>query len=76
MRPGWFWRTTEQLGQDCGLSIGTVKKAKKELLSSRLIECRRGPYRTEKQRSPNWYRVLRLNEIIEKGDVSCVTNSI
>lgn len=57
----WFYRTNEQLCADTGLSINTIKKAKKELLRAGLIETSRGiKYITghAPKSQPTKYRIL------------------
>lgn len=34
----FFWRSNEDLAQDCGVSLPTLKRAKKELLETDLIQ--------------------------------------
>jgi hypothetical protein len=60
----FFFRTNEELAVDCGISLATLKRAKKELLETDLIESWKGHCRdpetgkfTEKQFT--FYRILR-----------------
>ena len=34
----WFWRSNQELAQDCNMRIGKIKRAKKELREKGLIE--------------------------------------
>lgn len=54
---GWFFRSMETLAEDTGLSISTLKVAKKELIINHLIDVKRGKMVKTKQRSPDYYRL-------------------
>lgn len=60
----FFFRTNEDLAVDCGMSLATLKRAKKELLATDLVQSWKGHCvdsatgkRTEKQFT--FYRILK-----------------
>jgi hypothetical protein len=72
---GWFWRTEDKFASDTNLSKSTIKSSKKMLLASHFIECRRNGNRSETQRSPNDYRVLKYQEVLERRRAAANLNS-
>lgn len=43
----YFYRTDSDLAEDSGLSLSTVKRAKKELIDAGLIKCNLSPFVSE-----------------------------
>lgn len=54
---GWFFRSMRDLAKDSGLNLKTVVNAKKELLKTNYICCRRGQYESNNYRASDCYKI-------------------
>ncbi len=54
---GWFYRSLNDLTKDTGLSIGSVKSAKKELIAGGFIETKSHNYSSLGQKLASNYRI-------------------